>query len=109
MKEIIFKQASMKKLLLLSLMLGLIVPLSAPAIVQADKDKTDDIKLVVIDPDVAGCVELQGSPLVGKTVILKQPNEFNQTTQTDANGCYEFPDAVPGKTFKVLIKGPVAP
>jgi hypothetical protein len=28
---------------------------------------------------------------------------------TDANGCYDFDNAVSGKPFDVLIKGPVVP
>jgi len=89
------------------------LPVSANAIVGCSPGSaeicTGNSGSEIIAPDVSGCVELQGSPLAGSTVILKQAGELNQTTTTDANGCYEFPTAVSGKKFKVLIKGPVAP
>lgn len=60
-------------------------------------------------PDITGCINLQGSPLVGRKVILRQPYEPNQITKTDANGCYKFDNAVSGKPFGVIIRGPVVP
>ncbi len=63
----------------------------------------------VTPPDVSGCINLQGSPLSGRKVILKQPLEFNQTKTTDYKGCYKFDSAVSGKKFNVTIKGPVVP
>ncbi|RJQ21247.1 MAG: DUF1566 domain-containing protein [Nitrospiraceae bacterium] len=57
--------------------------------------------------DVAGCIDLDGSPLNNKKVILKQTGEVNQTTTTDSGGCYVFTDAVSGKAFTVQINGPV--
>jgi hypothetical protein len=60
-------------------------------------------------PDVEGCVKLEGAPLVGRKVILKQRGEDKQNTTTDAKGCYEFESAVSDKKFKVIIKGPRVP
>ena len=63
-----------------------------------------------LQPDVEGIVRLKGEHLVaGRKVILKQPLEANQTTTTDGHGYYKFDNAVPGKTFQVIIKGPVVP
>ncbi|MBI5183594.1 MAG: hypothetical protein HY999_04460 [Nitrospinae bacterium] len=62
-----------------------------------------------IKPDIAGCINLQGSPLVDSNVILKQSLEPDQTIKTDANGCYKFDNAVSGKKFRVIIKGPAIP
>lgn len=67
----------------------------------------DDIPDFV--PDVSGCITLQGSSIVNRKVILKQPLEPDQSTTTDANGCYKFDNAVSGKTFKVIIKGTKVP
>ena len=58
---------------------------------------------------VFGCIELQGEPLVGRKVILKQKDELNQKTKTDSDGCYKFESIVSGKKFKVIIKGPEVP
>jgi hypothetical protein len=60
-------------------------------------------------PDVSGCIKLKGSPLANHRVILKQTTEPDQTTTTDANGCYEFENIVSGKRFDVIIEGPIAP
>jgi len=60
-------------------------------------------------PDVSGCINLQGSPLANRRVILRQKGEPKQSTRTDANGCYEFESVVSGKKFKLIIKGPVVP
>jgi hypothetical protein len=54
---------------------------------------------------VFGCIELNGSPLVNKGVILRQKGEPRQTTTTDADGCYEFGNVAPGKRFRVIIRG----
>lgn len=64
---------------------------------------------MVSPPDVAGCIELQGSPLAGRKVIIRQPLEPDQITKTDTSGCYKFDNAVSGKRFKVIIKGPIVP
>ena len=60
-------------------------------------------------PDISGCIKFKGVPLSGRKVILKQPNEVNRVTKTNKKGCYKFDNVVPGKTFDVLIKGPVVP
>jgi len=57
--------------------------------------------------DVTGCIDLGGSPLVNKKVILKQTGEVNQTTTTDSGGCYVFLNAISGKAFSVQVNGPV--
>jgi len=63
----------------------------------------------VVVPDVSGCIKLKGAPLPNSSVVLMQTNELDQTTITDANGCYKFDSAVSGKSFDVIIKGPVLP
>ena len=65
--------------------------------------------LVTPIPDVSGCLDLQGSPLAGRKVDLLQNNETTQTTKTDARGCYTFENTASGKTFQVIIRGPVVP
>jgi hypothetical protein len=60
-------------------------------------------------PDVAGCIEMQGKPLVNKKVFLTQKKEPKQKTQTDQDGCYSFDDVAAGKTFVIKIKGPKVP
>lgn len=60
-------------------------------------------------PDVSGCTQLQGTPLTGRKVRLRQSFESDQTTTTDAAGCYKFDAAVSGKNFKVIINGPIVP
>lgn len=64
--------------------------------------------VIVPIPDVSGCVKLKGSPLPNRKVILKQRGEEKKTTTTDVKGCYEFEEGtlIPGKKFKVSIKGP---
>jgi hypothetical protein len=61
------------------------------------------------DPDIHGCLQLSGKPIRNRKVVLRQSGQINQTTYTDANGCYDFDNAVSGKPFDVLIKGPVVP
>ncbi len=60
-----------------------------------------------IVPDVSGCIDLSGSPLVNRKVILKQPGEEKKIARTDNGGCYGFFDLVLGKTVTVQINGPV--
>ncbi len=90
---------------------GILVKSSLIDIFQVDGagiDLTYGMALVP-EPDVAGCIDMKGVPVAGQKVILKQKNELNKVTTTDANGCYEFPTAVSGKTFKVIINGPMVP
>ena len=47
--------------------------------------------------------------MVGARVTLKQTKVADKTTTTDSRGCYEFDKAVSGKTFQVIINGPVVP
>jgi hypothetical protein len=63
----------------------------------------------VVVPDASGCIKLKGSPLVNQQVILTQNDERKQRTTTDANGCYKFDNVVSGKSFKVIIRGPLVP
>ena len=60
-------------------------------------------------PAISGCIKLKGLPLVNSRVDIDQPKKGNQTTTTDANGCYKFDNAVSGKNFRVIINGPVVP
>lgn len=61
------------------------------------------------NPDVHGCMWLKGKPVRSRKVILSQLNESNQSITTDVYGCYEFENVVSGKSFDVLIKGPIVP
>lgn len=58
---------------------------------------------------VSGEIRLEGSPLVGMKIILRQPSEPKVQTKTDSDGGYQFLDVVGDKTFKVIIKGPKVP
>ena len=60
-------------------------------------------------PDINGCISVSGTRAGNRLVTLSQTGESDQTTRTDANGCYYFDSAVSGKNFQVLIKGPVVP
>ncbi len=59
--------------------------------------------------DVTGSNSLDDRPLVGRRIILTQPEETKQITKTDSNGRYDFGGLVSGKRFKVTIKGPTVP
>ena len=61
---------------------------------------------VVPIPDVEGCIDLKGSPLQGRRVELRQPNETTRITTTDVRGCYKFASIKTGKSFTVVIVGP---
>jgi len=47
--------------------------------------------------------------VTGASVVLKQKREADQTTTTNTSGCYYFDRAVSGKSFQVIIDGPVVP
>ena len=51
-------------------------------------------------------LDLKGTPLQGRRVELRQPNETTQVATTDIRGCYKFANAKAGKTFQVVIIGP---
>jgi hypothetical protein len=68
-----------------------------------------NIETEVAPTDVSGCINLKGSSLVNRKVILKQRDEPMQITKTDTNGCYEFESVVAGKRFIIFIIGPVVP
>ncbi len=59
--------------------------------------------------NISGCADFRGMPIVNKPVKLKQSLELTKSAKTDASGCYVFTNAVLGKTFKVIITGPVVP
>jgi len=54
---------------------------------------------------VSGCIKIKDSALAGATVKLKQQDVLPQTAKTNAEGCYEFKEAVPGKPFTLTISG----
>ncbi len=60
-------------------------------------------------PNITGCIYFQGSPLTETKTLLKQSRVYTRSLLTDNAGCYEFENAVPRKTFKVIIKGPAVP
>lgn len=71
----------------------------------------DDISFIVPRiPDISGCAEIKGEPMAGRKVLLRQFHGIpDQVTTTDADGCYEFLDAVPGAPSTVIIRGPLIP
>lgn len=58
-------------------------------------------------PRVAGHIDLQGIPLAGSEVILRQPQSPIQSTTTDVDGQFAFATLVSGERFSVGIRGPV--
>ena len=60
-------------------------------------------------PEINGCADFQGSPMADCQVILMQTDETDKGMKTGIDGCYNFTTAVPDKSFRVLIKGPVVP
>jgi hypothetical protein len=60
--------------------------------------------VTVPTPDVAGCIEVEGQPLVGAPVTIRQSNRASQRTTTDANGEYQF-ENVPSGSFRIIIRG----
>lgn len=64
---------------------------------------------VTIPQDTSGCVKFNGLPMNNRTVSAHQSSVAAQTVTTDANGCYAFPELVPGKSFNIFISGPKIP
>ena len=64
----------------------------------------DNLSLIV-NPDVTGCTDLKGAPLARREVLLRQRGEPSQITTTDVAGCYAFDHLVPGKAFRVSVRG----
>jgi flagellar hook protein FlgE len=56
-------------------------------------------------PGISGCIDLKGYSLANSTVILKQKGEHKQMTKTDVDGCYEFKQTAPNKSFTIIITG----
>ena len=77
--------------------------LSAPGRILLDMNE----QLVITasaPPDISGCIEIIGEPLVGVEIMLKQQGGLNLTTVTDAEGCYEFQNADVGKKIKLEVE-----
>lgn len=55
-------------------------------------------------PDVRGCVESRGAPVAGREVLLYQQGAAEKRTITDAAGCYQFDDLLPGNNYDVIIR-----
>ncbi|BBE71838.1 hypothetical protein [Oharaeibacter diazotrophicus] len=55
---------------------------------------------------VAGCITMNGNPVVGRTVEARQTGLTTQTTTTDATGCYEFDKLTVGKPADIVVKLP---
>ncbi|MFQ5456806.1 MAG: hypothetical protein ACE5EA_11525, partial [Nitrospirota bacterium] len=73
-------------------------------------DTTAQLILRVTPPqNISGCIELKGTPIIGSKVFLRQKDEPTQKVFTDPDGCYRFENAVSGKKFGVIIKGPIVP
>ena len=58
-------------------------------------------------PDVSGCIQLEGAPLIGVEVRLEQRDEDTQTTTTDSEGCYYFETINKEKDFTVNTEGEI--
>lgn len=58
---------------------------------------------------VTGTIAIQRTARKDRLVILKQNDEPNQTTHTDANGNFQFENAVPGKTGRIIVYLPILP
>lgn len=59
---------------------------------------------------ISGCINLNGLPVKGRNVVLKEKGETNKTTKSDINGNYLFDknNVVFGKSFQIVINGPKA-
>jgi hypothetical protein len=58
-------------------------------------------------PDISGCIQQQGAPLIGVEVRLKQKHEDTQTTTTDSNGCYFFETINKQKDYTINAEGEI--
>ncbi len=57
--------------------------------------------------DIWGNIKVNENPVERRRVILKQSLETRKITRTNRKGNYSFDNAVSGKSFRVIIKGPV--
>lgn len=55
-------------------------------------------------PAISGCININGLPLKGRNVILRQFREPRQITLTDENGRYEFESINYDKRFWITIR-----
>jgi len=83
--------------------------ISCSLTVQITLWRRTDAFIAKISPVISGCIQLGGSPDSGASVILKQKREADHSTTTNTSGCYQFDNAVSGKTFQVIINGPTVP
>ncbi len=60
-------------------------------------------------PDITGCIKMKSTAIKKTKVLARQQGEADQITVTDGKGCYEFSNIVSGKTFQVIINGPLVP
>lgn len=90
-----------------------ILQIITPVVKKFDITTANDTSYIIgystKEPIISGCVKMEGIPLAGREVILKQLDAPNQRRTTDANGCYGFPGAVSGRRFRVIIRGPAIP
>jgi hypothetical protein len=57
--------------------------------------------------DVAGCLKLEGEPLVDAKISSKQGGAASQTTYSDRQGCFAVDPLTRGAKFRLRIKGPL--
>lgn len=62
-----------------------------------------------VPPAVAGCVEVDGGPVIGAAVRFTQPDETARSRVTDAEGCFRFNTAVSGTRGTLTITLPEFP
>jgi len=58
---------------------------------------------------IKGTIALNDAPVAFRLVVLSQLDEPLRWAITDINGNYEFPAAVSGKRFTIIILGPTVP
>ena len=59
-------------------------------------------------PAIFSCIDLEGNHVVGSTVKLRQKRGPNQTTTTNAAGCFAFDEYTATKKGKIIIKLPAS-
>ena len=70
--------------------------------------KSDSIIWNIVNdpkPDVSGCINYDGSSLVGAEVTFKEQSEKKQIVQTDENGCFAIETIESGEKGKLTIEG----
>ncbi|MFQ5528551.1 MAG: M28 family peptidase [Thermoanaerobaculia bacterium] len=56
--------------------------------------------------ELSGCLEVEGEPLTGARVVLKQAQQRNRRMRSDESGCFAFNSLVSGKKFQIRVEGP---